>query len=211
MQSLGDVSSPPLQATSYGAMQGAELLSELNSGSLDSSKEEKNFLQLSLPRKAQTLVRFHGDNNGFDRAYWIVDSKKLKSNTKVVVSPPFTVSMKRSMPHLEDISMKFVMHPAGGDRESFKTAGGRGYVQLKCESDTLHYEKCPLTFRLGISSGCGDDKWLAAKGPVTHDFAVNVICDLQAYGYDVWDFPKVLDGDTRGDTFAVCLEILPWQ
>jgi len=114
--------------------------------------------------------------------------------------------MKRSMPHLEDISMKFVMHPAGGDRESFKTAGGRGYVQLKCESDTLHYEKCPLTFRLGISSGCGDDKWLAAKGPVTHDFGgrFGFITGL-AEDQEEWDLQSAVENETK--TFSIYLEI----
>jgi len=153
----------------------------------------------------QTLA-FSMDSGNY-RTYWIVDARKLKANDKVAVSPAFEITCGSGTP----ITLKLMMYPKavskGKGCASFKNAKGRGFVQLKCESDVRNFMSGPLTFRLGISSGSAEGATQEApRGPVTHDFADGVVCGLPKEEGE-WDFSRVVDQASQ--TLAVFLEILP--
>jgi hypothetical protein len=125
----------------------------------------------------------------------------LRSNDKQAVSPSFDISSFGNVPMA---SFKMIMYPKttttgvhGG--ECFKKTGGRGMLQLKCESD-LHDTHTNLTFRFAIGSGN------AKQGPCrsfTHDFAVNAMAEVCRSV--VWNFEEAVNQESM--TFDVELEI----
>lgn len=166
-----------------------------------------DFVSPAVPPQPQTLARAFNSQSGTYRVYWIVDARKLKANDKVAVSPAFEVSCGSGEP----ITLKLMMYPKaisdGKGCASFKKAKGKGFVQLKCESDVRNFVSGPLTFRIGISSGTADGaQHEAPRGPVTHDFADGVVCGLSKEEGE-WDFSRVVDETSQ--TLAVFLEILP--
>jgi hypothetical protein len=146
-------------------------------------------LTLALSNEGTLLVR------------WTVDARKLRSNDKQAVSPSFDLSSFGNVPLA---SFKILMHPKatipgrhGG--ECFRKAGGRGMLQLKCESD-LCDTRTDLTFWFAI--GRGEARQGPCK-PFTHDFGANAIAD--ECRSVTWNFDKVVDQVSM--TFDVELEI----
>jgi len=162
---------------------------------------DEHFWTLPLAPQPQKLFRSYIVSSGIDRAYWTVEAGKLKSNSRVSVSPALTVSCPGTAEKLE---MKMVIHPSSGG--SFKSSGGKGFVQIKCESNPDHFKSTRFTFQIGISSGRGDAKWQKMRGPFSWNFQENVICGLAEDQRD-WNFTEVVDA--KSNTFAICLEILP--
>ena len=114
-----------------------------------------------------------GRSQNMDHVYWVVDANKLNDKAKVLVSPEFKVTCQGNT----QLSFKMVMYPK--DRTSFRQAGGQGFVQLKCESDTQDMAECSLSFRLAICNGrSGDEAKRDGPGnPVTWDFKRSLVCD----------------------------------
>ncbi|CAJ1383313.1 unnamed protein product [Effrenium voratum] len=150
-----------------------------------------------LPHQPQKI----GRSQDMRMISWVADSQKLNDKTKVLVSPEFKIEG----PHGKMLSFKAVMYPQ--DKTSFRQAGGQGYVQLKCESDTHDLKHCSLTFRLGISNGLVGQHALreGPRPPVTWDFKKSLVCDDPEVKKN-WDFTSVVDSKSR--TFAVCIEIV---
>ncbi|CAK8987208.1 Hypothetical protein SCF082_LOCUS877 [Durusdinium trenchii] len=141
-----------------------------------------------------------GRSLNMEHVYWVVDASKLNDKAKVLVSPEFKVNGNDTQ-----FSFKMVMYPK--DRTSFRAAGGQGFVQLKCESDTQDLQRCSLTFRMGICNGRAGDsaKRDGPRNAVTWDFKRSLVCDDEEVK-QTWNFKDVVDTKTR--TFAVCIEIL---
>jgi len=167
----------------------------------DGASSEEHFWALPLATQPQKLFRSYIMSSGIDRAYWTVEAGKLKSNSRVMVSPALTVSCPGTA---EKLVLKMVINPSSGS--SFKSSAGKGFVQIKCESNPDQYQSTQFTFRIGISSGRGDDKWQDMRGPVSWNFRENVICGLTQDQRD-WNFTEVVD--EKSNTFAICLEMLP--
>mmetsp|Transcript_20428 Transcript_20428/g.36633 ORF Transcript_20428/g.36633 Transcript_20428/m.36633 type:complete len:390 (+) Transcript_20428:58-1227(+) len=195
-QQSSDFSSSPTQPAGF-ALRPEEVLPP---NGADVSSDE-HFWALPLAPQPQKLFRSYIVSSGVDRAYWTVEAGKLKSNSRVSVSPALTMSCPGTAEKLE---MKMVIHPSSG--ASFKSSGGKGFVQIKCESNPDHYQSTQFTFRIGISSGRGDAKWQEMRGPFSWNFQENVICGLPEDQRD-WNFAEVVDA--KSNTFAVCLEIIP--
>jgi len=147
--------------------------------------------------QALTLAQ---SNEGTLLVRWTVDARKLRSNDKQAVSPSFDISSFGNVPMA---SFKMIMYPKatigvhGG--ACFKKAGGRGILQLKCESD-LRDTHTNLTFRFAIGRGS------ARQGPCrsfTHDFAANAMAE--ACRSVMWNFEEVVNQESM--TFDVELEI----
>jgi len=189
--------SPSLAQPAGFALSPAEVLPP--NDNVDTSSDE-HFWALPLSPQPQKLFKTYIVSSGIDRAYWTVEAGKLKSNSRVSVSPALTVSCPGTAEKLE---LKMVIHPSSG---SFKSSGGKGFVQIKCESNPDLYQSTKFTFRIGISSGRGDHKWQEMRGPFKWNFQENVICGLSEDKRE-WNFTEVVD--EKSNTFAICLEIIP--
>eukprot|EP00931_Biecheleriopsis_adriatica_P056466 TRINITY_DN33457_c0_g1_i2.p1 TRINITY_DN33457_c0_g1~~TRINITY_DN33457_c0_g1_i2.p1 ORF type:complete len:363 (-),score=84.37 TRINITY_DN33457_c0_g1_i2:118-1167(-) len=156
----------------------------------------------SVPQP-QTLTRSYSVQSGFFRVHWTVDGRKLKSNDKQTVSPPFELSFGSQFP---SVTFKMMIYPQavaeGKGGCCFKKSKGRGYVQLKCEAE-LAEAIAKVLFRISIGNG---DFMKAPRGPVEHDFALSAVCGLDEHEA-IWDFMEVVEQDSL--TFVVCLEIVP--
>jgi hypothetical protein len=138
------------------------------------------------------------------RINWTVDARKLRGNDKQAVSPPFQVLVGGQH---SDVTFKAMIYPKctndtrGG--ASFKKARGRGYVQLKCESEVAE-EAANVVFR--ISVGNGASAMSAPRGPVAHNFLASAVCGLPREAEE-WDFQSAVDQESM--TFTVSIEIAP--
>merc|ERR1711972_272870 len=156
---------------------------------------------LPPPMPTQSLTRIMSPTSGCYRIIWNCDGKRLTSNDKQAVSPPFEFSFGVQYPC---VPFKMVIYPKtmSAGKGGFRKAKGRGTVQVKCEAD-LTDAWATVTFRICVGSGAHR---LEPRGPVVHDFSRFACCGLPT-GEDEWDFSSVLTPDAQ--TFAVCLEILP--
>jgi len=143
--------------------------------------------------------------SGVHRIYWMVDAKKLKSNDRVAVSPPFDISIGG-----DQVPFKLLVHPTvvsdGRGGSSFKKSKGHGKVELKCEAMFAADANATATYRISIGSGNAHepDKWQSPRGPVRHDFAANGVSALPASD-DTWDFASSVDENLM--VFVVVLEL----
>merc|ERR1719429_332401 len=103
----------------------------------------------------QTLTRTHSVYSGCYRVHWTVDAWKLRGNDKQAVSPPFDLCLGSQLP---SVTFKMILYPKvmndnrGG--ASFKKSHGRGFIQLKCESDLSGAQAIAnVNFRISIGSG----------------------------------------------------------
>merc|ERR1712232_491722 len=150
-----------------------------------------------------SLPQLHAATDGFDgdgtfRASWRADTRKLLGNELRVVSPLIEVpcgTMKRPM------AFRFLIRPAGAAnaarQRTFKKAGGKGTIQLKCES-----ELCGVDARVSFCISIGN----TLRGPFQHDFKARPVYDLPE-GLMEWDFGSAIrPGD---NTVLVRLKLLP--
>lgn len=169
----------------------------LHPGGVSESERFWDGLGVELLHQPQKI----GRSANMDNVYWVVDATKLNDKAKVLVSPEFKIPGRDG----SQGSFKMVMYPK--DKSSFRQAGGQGFVQLKCESDTQDLQSCSLTFRMGICNGRSGElaKRDGPRNVVTWDFKKSLVCDDEEVK-KIWNFKEVVDAKTR--TFAVCIEIL---
>jgi len=156
------------------------------------------------PLRPQVVHRTFNVETGSLRLEWVVSSRKLASaDTHAAVSPAFDLSFGESHP---SVRFKMLIHPKVVDERkgggSFKTAGGRGYVELAAE-EMLPPDAPQVVFRVAIGTGQQRSPF---RGPVAHDFSQKKVCGLPK-DQALWNFNTVVDRETK--TFVVCLEILP--
>jgi len=132
---------------------------------------------------------------------WTVDSRKLNSDNRQIVSPSFELLCG---PREESTTFKLIIFPVASKRErSFKQANGKGYVKLKCETP-LGESVGNLEFRISIGNG-QEFKSPRPPVPVVHNFQFQALCSkTQEQGEQ--DFFEVEDELSK--TFAVRLEVL---
>jgi len=161
-----------------------------------SSKQDWELLEEDSHRvQAHTLSQYRNCTNGAMCILWKVDAKKLRSSERQAVSPLFNAPLP----------FKMTIVPEGGT--SFRKAGGRASIQLKCEVACKTSECFPVTFYLSVGSGHECDlRRPSPRGPITCDFARKGMCGLPKE-CDMWDLLSVIDEQSQ--MFVVCLEIMP--
>jgi len=113
---------------------------------------------------------------------------KLVSRERMVVSDSFGIPLKLiHVPFRILLTATYVHHKRHG--QSFKTARGRGKLQLKCEDGNPSDDMPPLSFSFQVGSDC------RKRGPVIHNFAHNPIGGL-LQGEDEWDFASAAEPET---------------
>jgi len=160
--------------------------------------------ELPPPFKVQSVSQFLNLFTGSTFIHWTMDARKLKGTDRLVVSPVFKIREGHHKAH----EFKMTVYPQavseGKGGASFKKAGGKGSIQLKCEGEDQQIN--PITFKLSIGSGRRENPLLeASRGPVTCDFAVKGTVGLPKAD-EVWDFPAVVDRQSQ--TFVITLEVL---
>merc|ERR1711879_316977 len=96
---------------------------------------------------------------------------------------------------------KVLSHGKGGP--SFRRSEGKGFLQLKCESNMQDNELARIKFNLVV----GSTKITLAnvRGPVSHNYSASSVAGL-GQDEEVWDFERWVEPNAR--TFVVGLEIL---
>jgi len=154
------------------------------------------------PLRPQVIHRTYNVESGLMRLEWVVSQRKLTSDDKSAVSPAFDLSFGEAYP---SVHFKMMIHPKVIDESkgggSFKTANGRGYVQLACE-DVLPTSAPEVSFCVTIGTG---EKRQPLRGPVSHNFSEKKVCGLPK-DKALWNFNSVVDKESK--TFVVCLELL---
>lgn len=161
----------------------------------------------------QTLVCIsadgHNPQNNKYKVIWTVDSRKLNSNDKQAVSPPFELRFSDVHPL---VTFKMIIYPReregdGKGGASFKRSQGLGLIQLKCEGD-LSNAHASVAFQIAIGNahtGVCAKQGVRPPNPFTHNFAQSAICGLPRASDDTWDFNDVVDHGSK--TFTVHLDI----
>lgn len=127
--------------------------------------------------------------------YWKTSATKLKTRDKVMVSDGFEIWGKL---------FRLMLTPKEGGckryEETFRTARGRGYVELKCHNDDD--TDGDISFEISVAVG------KQRKNVVTHDFSTRNICKIASRDdYEAWDYSAAVDPDV--EEFVVSLEIKP--
>jgi len=165
------------------------------------SAAEDTFVQIGeAPRlQAHTVSQAVSAVSGLRRVLWTVDAGKLQGHERQAVSPFFEIPLGG-----QTASFRLVVIPrAPADVKgsaSFKKAGGRGCVQVKCE-----VPRGLVSFWVSVTDGRGDFP-RRPRGPIAHDFAWQSTCGLPK-DQELWDFREAVDRVSQ--TFTICLEILP--
>lgn len=165
-------------------------------------------LDNSPPFQPQTLNRMQSCINGATVAtwvYWTVDGRKLRSNDRLTVSPLFKLTNGCGAPLPFKMTINPIVMSEAKGGASFRKAGGRATVTLKCEAPCDEHTCYPISFKLSAGSGhAGQQGFEAARGPFTSNFARSGVCGLPKE-CEVWDFLPLVDQESQ--TFVVCLEV----
>jgi len=161
------------------------------------SSDEAAVLPPGPPPK---LTRMFSEGSGYSQFFWTVDAHKLHGKDTQAVSPPFELFFGPQYPNVKfkmAIYPKVLSNNRGG--ACFKTAGGRGYIKLKCEDELLE-AMANVSFYFSIGDGTAFE---TPRGPVFHNFLSNSVCGL-AKDQEEWDFNTAV----HMGSFIVCLEIV---
>jgi len=142
------------------------------------------------PSRLHSLEWVH-EAKGSLQVCWKVDARKLRGNDKQAVSPPFELPLG---PSGRSMKLRIVIYPKTPDSRNpvnFRSSKGKGYVQVKCESDELG-ESAPVSLTLSVGSGRLAQP---ARDLGHHDFARNGICGLSR-DKDTWDFSSAVEAQT---------------
>jgi len=135
---------------------------------------------------------------------WTVDSHKLQSECRQVVSPPFKLSYGTDQ---QNSTFKLILVPkvfgSSRGRASFKKVQGKGYVELKCQTE-LTEPVGNMRFQISIGSGHLFNP-PRTSAPVQHNFTERALCSLTCEQEEL-DFSEVEDRESK--TFTVRLEVL---
>jgi len=188
-------------------------LGALGEQPLSSAAEPGRNKVLPQVPQPQTLSRIL-DSNGFYQVIWTVDARKLKSNDKQAVSPPFNLHFNEAYP---DVTFKLMIYPKAeqpktehASRKSEETLSrgaacfkksGSGTIQLKCEND-LSNSKTSVSFQLTIGNSEMRLPMRPAEGPMSHTFSQSAMAGLpKEVGLDIWNLNEVVD--SKSTTFYV--------
>jgi len=142
------------------------------------------------PASRPQALEWTYEANGSIRVCWKVDARKLRGNDKQAVSPPFELPLG---PHGQSMKLRIAIYPKASDVKSsinFRSSKGKGYIQVKCESDMLG-ESAPVSLSLSVGAGSLAQP---ARGCIQHNFAHNGICGLPR-NKDTWDFSSAVEAE----------------
>lgn len=134
--------------------------------------------------------------DGWHKIRWCIDGKKLAGHDTKVLSPEFQLNLPEQG-HKPFRIMVLATETSGRGGCSFRKAGGRGRIVLKCES-TCEGPSL-VQFRTGLSTGA---KAQPMRGPTSHDFCEQSCC----CGED-WNLRAAVFKDSQ--RFEVYLEVDP--
>jgi len=172
-------------------------ISSADSDSASTTSEGRTGAQMECVRLfcVRQLKTDRFDNENRVKIAWPVDARKLRSVDKQIVSPSF---------ELFGIPFKLMMKPRiakqAKGQASFKTARGRGYIELKCEADASVVLPT-VSFCTSIGDG---SRWQSPRGPVVHDFTSSSVSSLP-HSIAEWNFSEAVDADSM--TLPVCVEL----
>mmetsp|Transcript_59961 Transcript_59961/g.130064 ORF Transcript_59961/g.130064 Transcript_59961/m.130064 type:complete len:271 (-) Transcript_59961:99-911(-) len=132
---------------------------------------------------------------------WMVPARQLRGTNKQCVSPRFDFFLSDGIRAASLVMMIHPPAPIGGRRGegSFKKAGGKGYVSVKCVSLLESFTK----FNLSIAIG-NQEQRLPYRGPFLHNMEETPVAGLPE-SVGLWDFMQaVLDGS---DSFLIHLKL----
>jgi len=123
----------------------------------------------------QTLSSRYEEERDLYEIDWTVDARKIRSNDRQAVSPPFHLPLAGigEQPTPFRLMLRALSEGHRGGRTSFKTSSGRGVVLLKCEGD-LPERAADVAFRISVGGGPASP----ARGPLVHDFARRAVGGL---------------------------------
>lgn len=139
--------------------------------------------------------------NGKERIRWSVDARKLESHDTKVLSPEFYLRLPTFEAPQPFRLMVLATESLGRGGGSFRKAGGKGRIALKCESSVI--EGMATMFVKVLVGNPGSLQY--ARGPFFHNFADWCCCNLQKDDED-WNLKSVVDSETK--RFEICLEVL---
>jgi len=137
-------------------------------------------------RRPQALELNH-DSNGFLVVCWRVEARKLRGSDKQAVSPLFELPLG---PSGQSMQLRIMIYPKASASKNpcnFRSSQGKGYIQVKYESDTVG--KLP-SVKVEMSVGSGNHA--QAHRSIHHDFSSNAICGLPRSD-DIWDFNSSME------------------
>lgn len=158
------------------------------------------------------------DSLGFHQVIWTVDARKLNSNDKQAVSPPFDLRFNNTYP---EVTFKLMIYPKAdpkaeqpktehASRKSEETVSrgaacfkksNSGTIQLKCESD-LSNSKTSVSFQLTIGNSEMRLPLRPKETPTLHTFSQSAMAGLpKEAGLDIWNLSDVVDW--KSTTFYV--------
>lgn len=166
----------------------------------------------------QTLSCTFDHSSGFYQVIWTVDARKLNSNHKQAVSPPFDLRFNDTYPN---VTFKLMIYPKAdpkaeqpktehASRKSEETVSrgaacfkksNSGTIQLKCESD-LSNSKTSVSFQLTIGNSEMRLPLRPKETPTLHTFSQSAMAGLpKEAGLDIWNLSEVVD--MKSTTFYV--------
>jgi len=137
-------------------------------------------------RRPQVLEVKRNSNGSF-LVCWTVGARKLRGSDKQAISPLFELPLG---PNGQSMQLRIMIYPKASDSKTpcnFRSSQGRGYIQVKYESDTVG--KLP-SVKVEMSVGTGNQA--QAHRSIHHDFSSNAICGLPRSD-DIWDFNSSID------------------
>ncbi|CAK0863151.1 unnamed protein product, partial [Prorocentrum cordatum] len=117
----------------------------------------------------QTLCARRAAERGPLEVDWVVDARKLRSNDRTAVSPPFELPLFGEAPTAFKLMLCAVSTDDGRGGISFKRSSGRGIVLLKCEGDVPE-RAADVSFTVSLG-GPGGPLEASPRGPFVHNFA----------------------------------------
>jgi len=166
----------------------------------------------------QTLSCTFDHSSDFYQVIWTVDARKLNSNDKQAVSPPFDLRFNDAYPK---VTFKLMIYPKADPKaEQPKTEhasrkleetvsrgaacfkkSNSGTIQLKCESD-LSNSKTSVSFQLTIGNSEMRLPLRPKETPTLHTFSQSAMAGLpKEAGLDIWNLSEVVD--MKSTTFYV--------
>jgi len=138
-------------------------------------------VDMPMPRG---LSRSICPTTGTHTIQWSVEARKLKSSDRQIVSPAFELAGK-------PIPFKIMLFPASSTEfsggSSFRNAGGKGFIQLKCDGTSADMAEFPLEVNFFIHSPT------RCRGPVRNDFFQKPMCGLPQ-NVSSWNLKEAVKG-----------------
>lgn len=157
-------------------------------------------VQLPVPRATVQGLDI-SEVDGFTRARWTLDARKLKGSDKQLVSSPFEVVLSGAGWRVS-APFKIMVYPKSAGFKggaSFRKSGGWARVQLKCASELP--DDAIVKIRVSVGRG---EQIQTLRGPFLHSFSVSSVFGLPRDQAD-WDFSSAVD--TQTTTVDVSMDI----